>query len=107
MYQKRGLLSTGHGRISVIPNSKNGQMRPLATSLLTTYLTIFYLPFLFFSAIPRGYPGRKETQKSNAGCLREKGGGGAPLFPTDRTPDICIRSLFGFGIVEFGIAAAL
>jgi hypothetical protein len=38
----------------------------------------------------------------------EKGGGGGPLFPTrqdDRTPDIVFRSLFGFGTVEFGIAA--
>jgi hypothetical protein len=34
----------------------------------------------------------------------EKGREGPLLFPTDRTPNIFIRSLFGSGIVEFGIA---
>jgi hypothetical protein len=36
----------------------------------------------------------------------EKGGEGAPLFPTDRTPDTFIKSLFGSGIISLRIAAA-
>jgi hypothetical protein len=35
----------------------------------------------------------------------KKGGGGAPLFSSRQDPDLFFRSLFGFGTVEFGIAA--
>jgi hypothetical protein len=35
---------------------------------------------------------------------KRRGREGWRSFPADRTPDLCNRSLFGFGTVEFGIA---
>jgi hypothetical protein len=63
----------------------------------------YFLSFLFLRQF-KGYPGRKETRKDLRGWQWKKEGEGAPLFSTDRTPRIFIRSLFGSGIVKFGIA---
>ncbi|MDR1100313.1 MAG: hypothetical protein LBL28_07525, partial [Treponema sp.] len=59
----------------------------------------------FFAAIQGSVPAEKRPEKGMRGWRWEKDGEGAPLFPTDRTPSIFIRSLFGSGIVKFGITA--
>jgi hypothetical protein len=47
----------------------------------------------------------KRPKKAGWGGGGKKEGVGPRFFQADRTPDIFIRSLFGFGTVEFGIAA--
>jgi hypothetical protein len=46
----------------------------------------------------------KRPKKAGWGGGGKMEGEGPRFFPADRTPDIFIRSLFGFGTVEFGIA---
>jgi hypothetical protein len=67
-------------------------------------LTVFLPSFLFFAAIPLRKGAEKRPQESGWGGGGKKEGEGPRFFPTDRTPDIFFRPLFGFGTVEFGIA---
>jgi hypothetical protein len=57
-----------------------------------------------FTAIPGSIPAEKRPEKAMRGAGVKKEGEGPPLFHAGRTPDRGIRSLFGFRIVEFGIA---
>jgi hypothetical protein len=63
-----------------------------------------FFTFPFFAAIRGSVPAEKRPEKAWWGVSRKKEGR-APLFPTDRTPGIFIRSLFDSGTVKFGIAA--
>jgi hypothetical protein len=49
----------------------------------------------------------KRPKKAGWGGGGKKEGEGPRFFPAGRTPDIVFRSLFGFGTVEFGIAAII
>jgi hypothetical protein len=72
---------------------------------MSIHLTIFYLFPWLFAAIPRSIPAEKRPEKAMGGAGVKKEGKGSPLFHAGRTPDRGIRSLFGFRIVKFGIAA--
>jgi hypothetical protein len=57
------------------------------------------------AAIPKSIPVEKRPEKAMGGAGVKKEGKGTPLFHSGRTPGRSIRSLFGFSIVKFGIAA--
>jgi hypothetical protein len=46
----------------------------------------------------------KRPKKGGWGGGGKKEGEDPRFFPSDRTPDLFFRPLFGFGTVEFGIA---
>jgi hypothetical protein len=77
----------------------------LGSSLHHKHLTIFLPFFLFFAAFPLRIKAEKRPKEGGWGGGGKKEGEGPRFFLADRTPDIVFRSLFGFGIVEFGIAA--
>jgi hypothetical protein len=76
------------------------------TPSINKHLTIFFtLFFSLFVAIPLRNKAEKRPKEGGWGGGGKKEGEGPHFFPADRTPDIVFRSLFGFGTVEFGIAA--
>jgi hypothetical protein len=73
-------------------------------------LTIFLPFFSFFAAFPLHKEPKRDPKKLMGSGVAEATWGknvgeGPHILSHDRTPDICIRSLFGFRIVQFGIAA--
>jgi hypothetical protein len=68
-------------------------------------LTIFLPFFSFFAALPLRKRPKRDPKKADGVAVEKRRGRGPRFFPADRTPDLFFRSLFGFGTVEFGIAA--
>jgi hypothetical protein len=69
-------------------------------------LTIFLPYFFFFTALPLRKEPKRDPKRADGVAVEKRRGRGPAFSQPAGPPNIFFRSLFGFGTVKFGIAAA-